>query len=83
MWAYLTKMITNTNSTNIPIAADILNNFFTSVYKQAPKFQADQHHTMPGSNFVNNSLFLSPITPKEEVDVFASISNSRALGNDT
>ena len=82
MWAHLTKMITNTNSTNIPIAADILNNFFTSVYKQAPKFQADQHHTIPDSNFVNNSLFLSPITPNEIVDVFASISNSRALGND-
>ena len=32
--------------------------------------------------FVNNSLFLSPITPYEIVDVFASISNSRALGND-
>ena len=69
-------MITNTNSTNIPIAADILNNFFTSVYKQAPKFQADQHHTTTDSNFVTDSLFLSPITPKKIVDVFASISNS-------
>ena len=75
-------MITNTNSTNIPIVADVLDNFFTSVYKQAPKFQADQHHTIPDSNFVNNSLFLLPITPNEIVDVFASISNSRAIGND-
>ena len=81
MWAHLTKMISNTNSTNIPIAADILNNFFTSVYKQAPKFQADQHHTIPDSNFANrpNSLFFLPITPNEIVDVFASIFNSRAL----
>ena len=76
-------MITNTNSTNIPIAADVLNDFFASVYKQAPKVQACQHHTIPDSNFVNNSLFLSPITPNEIVDVFASISNSRALGNDS
>ena len=53
-------MITNTNSTNISIAADALDNFFTSVYKQAPKFQADQHHTISDSNFVNDSLFLSP-----------------------
>ena len=75
-------MITNTNSTYIPIAADVLNNFFTSVYEQTLKFQANQHHTIPDSNFVNNSLFLSPITPNEIVDVFASISNSRALGND-
>ena len=59
MWAHRTKMITKTNSTNIPIAADILNNFFPSAYKQAPKFQTGQHHTIPGSNFVNNSLFLS------------------------
>ena len=75
-------MITYTNSINIPIATDILNNFFTSAYKQAPKFQADQHHTIPDSNFVNNNLFLSPITPNEIVDVFASIFNSRVLGND-
>ena len=71
-------------NTNIPLAymlnnVDILNNFFTSVYKQAPKFQADQHHTIPDSNF---GLFFSPITPDEIVDVFASISNSRALDND-
>ena len=82
MWAHLTKVITNTNSTNIPIAADILDNFFTSVYKQAPKFQVDQHHTIPDSNFVKNSLFLSPIISNEMIDVFASIFNSRTLGND-
>ena len=46
------------------------------------KFQPDQHHTIPDGNFVNNSLFLSPITPNEVVDVFASISNSCALSND-
>ena len=64
MWAHLTNtittnMITNTNFTNILIAADVLNDFFISVYKQAPKFQADLHHTIPDSNFINNSLFLS------------------------
>ncbi len=81
MWSYLNSLISTNTTNNIPITADTLNDFFTSVFKQAPNYQPNQKHTLPGSS-VTKSLFLSPITFNETISTFASLSNTRATGTD-
>lgn len=82
MWSYLNNLISSNNSNNIPVSANTLNDFFTSVFKQAPNYQPDQNHTLPDSYFVAKCLFLSPITFNETISTIASLSNTRAIGSD-
>ncbi len=56
--------------------------FFTSVFKQAPKYDTGQPHTVPNSGFIANSFFLTPVTFDEIISTFASLSNSQSIGTD-
>ena len=75
--------ISNHNKNNNIIKdADILNNFFTSVFQQAPNYYATQNYTIPDSSFILNNLFLSPISPNEIIHTLPNLSNSIATGSD-
>ena len=62
--------------------ADILNNFFASVFQQAPNFNARQNNTILDSSFILNNLFLSPISPNEIIHTLHNLSKSDATGSD-
>jgi hypothetical protein len=81
MWAHLRYLTGSNKNNNVPICPSVLNNFFTSVFNQAPKF-CNNSHTIPDSVFVSNSLFLTPLTVNEILSTFASLSNSSAIGTD-
>jgi hypothetical protein len=81
MWAHLRNLTGSNKNNNVPICPSVLNNFFTSVFNQAPKF-CNNSHTIPDSVFVSNSLFLTPLTVNEILSTFASLSNSTAIGTD-
>ena len=67
---------------NVPVDSNILNDYFTSVFKQAPTFLLKQTSTPPNNTYVPCSLFLSPITFNEIINTFVSISNYHAIGSD-
>jgi hypothetical protein len=73
MWAHLNNLINSNTPCSIPIDANALNNYFTSVFNQAPKLQDGQSHSIPDSYFVSNSLFLATL---------ANMSNSSSIGTD-
>ena len=62
---------------------DILNYFFTSVFQQAPNYNARQNYTIPDSSFILNNLFLSPISPNEIVHTFHNFFIFNATGSDS
>ncbi len=82
MWSHLNSLINPNNVSKIPVDADTLNHFFTSVFNQAPKFQQDQPHTMPVETLIPNSFYLSAITYDEIIITLNSLSNSKAIGVD-
>ena len=51
------QLINPTVSNDIPINANVLNNFFANVFKQVPKYHKNQAHTIPNSDFVKCSMF--------------------------
>ncbi len=82
MWTHLNSLINIKRNNNTPISAEGLNNYFTSVFNQAPKFQPGQLHTIPDSSFIANSFFLNPTSYNEIISTMASLSNSCAIGVD-
>jgi Reverse transcriptase (RNA-dependent DNA polymerase) len=82
LWAHINSLIKPRSCSDTPIAADILNDFFTSVFQQAPKFDPKASHTVSNSAFVKHSLFLTPVTWQEVFNCIMSQSNSRSAGAD-
>ena len=81
LWQHLTSLIKPKVTPNIPIKSEELNDFFTSVFKQAPSHPKNQHCTI-SSKPIDNSFFLNPVTCHEIIAITKTISNSRSVGND-
>ena len=83
MWLRLQNLMSSNHNknNNISMDANILNNFFTSVFQQASNYNARQNHTIPDNSYILNNLFLSPISPNEIIHTFHNhfISNVMAL----
>ena len=82
LWSHLNSLIKSKNQTVIPLEPNPLNDFFTSVFKQAPNLKCNSTHTIPKTSFVYDSFFLSPVTIPEIIDTISSISNSHSVGSD-
>ena len=82
LWSYLNNLISSIKAANVPIDSNILNDYFTSVFKQATKLLPNQTRNLPNYTYVPSSLFLFPVTFNEIINKFASISNFHAIGSD-
>ena len=82
LWSHLNNLISSNKAANVPIDSNILNDYFVSVFKQAPKLLPNQILTLPNNTYIPSSLFLSPVTFNEIINTFVSISNSHAIGSD-
>ena len=80
LWSHL-KSLTNTTANNkISLSPNTLNDFFTSVFKQAPSL--NKNHLPTISTVFKNSFFFSPITTDELICTAMSLSNSISIGDD-
>jgi hypothetical protein len=66
----------------VPLSSSTLNDFFTSVFLQAPTRQAGYNHTIPGDSYIRDTMFLAPITLCELNNVMNSLSNTKSIGSD-
>ena len=82
LWAHLKSLISPTKVNDIPINADAINNFFSSVFKQAPRYQSNQSHTLPNYDFVKSSMFLTPVSSNEVLNTLINLTNSQSVGSD-
>ena len=82
LWSYLKTLINPSHKPDVPINSDTLNDFFTSVFKQAPQRQPNYHHTLNPETFINNSCFLFPVSNNEVHNTITSLSNSQSIESD-
>ena len=82
MWAHLNTIIKSTEKNSIPLSSNVLNDFFTSVFKQAPVVNDNIVNTISHRSYIADSFYLNPITCNEIATVMLSISNSKAVGSD-
>ena len=82
LWSHLKTLINPSHKPDVPINSDTLNDFFTSVFKQAPQCQPNHHHTLTPETFINDSCFLFPISNNEVFNTIMSLSNSKSIGSD-
>ena len=58
--AHLKTLINPSHKPDVPINSDTLNDFFTSVFKQASQPQSNHHHTLTPETFIyDNCFFIS------------------------
>jgi retron-type reverse transcriptase len=81
LWSHLNSLIKTKTPNSTPVTPEKLNNFFTSVFKQAPIRPIDQPCTVK-SNFVTNSFFLKPVSHQEIISNMLTFSNSQFIGSD-
>ena len=81
LWSHINLLMKAKSKPNIPIKFEELNNFFTSVFKQAPPYNANLPCTFK-SNLSATSFYLKPITAQEIITTMKTLSNSRAFGSD-
>ena len=80
LWSHL-KLLTNTTANiKISLSPNTLNDFFTSVFEQAPSL--NKNHLPTINTVFENSFFLSPITTDELICTAMSLSNSISIGDD-
>ena len=82
LWSHLNNLIASAKTKSVSLKPNNLNNFFTSVFRHAPPYNAADPLTIPLHSFINHSMFLSPITANEIISTFASLSNSNSPGTD-
>ena len=81
LWSHLKTLINPSYKPDVPINSDTLNDFFTSVFKQAPQRQPN-NHTLTPETFINDSCFLFPVSNNEAFNTIMSLSNSQSIGSD-
>jgi hypothetical protein len=79
LWAHINSLIKPRACNDIPLAANTLNDFFTSVFQQAPKFDSKAGHTISNSTFVKHSMFLTPVSYQEVFSVVCLLLNFGSL----
>ena len=82
LWPRLKTLINPSHKPDVPINSDTLNDFFTSVFKQAPQRQPNHHHTLTPETFINDSCFLFTVSNNEVFNTIMSLSNSQSIGSD-
>jgi hypothetical protein len=80
LWAHINSLIKPRVCNDIPLAANTLNDFFTSVFQQAPKLDSKAGHTISNSTFVNHGMFLTPVSYQEVFNCIMNLSDSRSVG---
>ncbi len=78
---HLNSIIKPKENSSIPINPNVLNDYFTSVFKQAP-IPKETLSTIPNESHVADSFFLTPVTYNEIIATMNSLSNSCAIGSD-
>lgn len=81
LWKHLNSVIKPKENSSIPIDPNVLNDYFTSVFKQAP-IPKETLSTIPNELHVADSFFLTPVTYNEIINTMNSLSNSHAIGSD-
>jgi len=82
LWSHLNSIIKNYDKKPIPIDPNTLNDYFASVFNQAPVSKDDSSTTIPSSISILESLFLTPVTYNELIITMNSLSNSKSVGSD-
>jgi hypothetical protein len=82
LWSHLNNLITSPKTNSVTLEPNDLNDFFTSVFRHAPPYNAADPLTVPVHSFIDNSMFLSPVTANEIIATLASLSNSNSPGSD-
>jgi hypothetical protein len=82
LWSHLNSIIKPKTSCDIPLSPDTLNDYFTSVFQQAPSHNSNDKLTIPNNAYIKDSMVLFPITLKELHQTCLSISNSSSVGCD-
>ncbi len=82
LWSHLSSIIKPKSVANIPLNPNALNDFFTSVFQQAPAYNNKLKLTIPDNAFIRESLFMNPITFTELNNIVHSLSNSQTVGSD-
>ena len=82
LWPHIKSLITPKTNTSIQLSSDTLNDFFTSVYQQAPIHNPDNKHTINEKDAVQNSFYLHPIICEELKVAMKGLPNSGAVGSD-
>ena len=59
-----------------------MNDFFTSIFKQAPIYNNKHPHCLTNDSYIRTNLYLFPIKNYEIIFTFSSLSNSRSVSND-
>ena len=82
LWSHIKSLITPKTDASIRLSSDTLNNFFTSVYQQAPIYSPNNKHTNNEKDAIQNSFYFHSITCEELKVARKGLSNSGAVGSD-
>ena len=80
LWAFLNSFIKTKSDKDLPITPENLNNFFSSVFKQASLLPKGQKHTIKSTSS-KNSFYLRPTACDKTTSNMLNISNSRSVGS--
>ena len=81
LWNHLSSIIKPKENCSIPINPNLLNDYFVSVFKQAP-LPKENLFTIPNESHIADSFFLSPMTYYDIIITANNLSNSKAIGCD-
>ena len=56
LWSHLRSLIDARNNNSKSVNTSTLNNFFTSVFKRASRFQCDQQQTLTNNSLINHNM---------------------------
>ena len=79
LWNHLNSVIKPKENYLIPINPNLLNDYFVSVFKQAP-LPKENLFTILNESHITDSFFLSPMTNNEIIIAANNLSNSSAIG---
>ena len=82
LWSHINLLTETKNNTNIAVTPDDMNDFFTSIFKQAPIYNNKHPLSPTNDSYIRTNLFLFPVTNNEFISTFSSLSNLRSVGND-
>jgi hypothetical protein len=84
LWSHLNSLITFTKTKSVSLEPNDLNDIFTSVFRQAPPYNAADQFTVSEHSFVYHSMFLFPVTANEIIITLDNrwLSYSNSIGTD-
>ena len=80
LWSHINSLTETKNNTNIAVTPGDMNDFFTSIFKQAPIYNNKHPHSLANDSYIRTNLF--PVTNNEIISTFSSLTNLLSVGND-